>query len=172
MKARVFSILVTALCAISISDAQSTSQPSILFKKHFALRNTNPGDVAFNYPTLKSVIRLNANDDEGYLKSRRYKNGLQTRNEGIGLTAAGGTCLLGGPPLLAAGIINVINDMNAGNNGLNNNGTPTAAIGHIFEMLFGVLFTGAGLGMIVPGPILLHKGLRQMKKAKEDYNSN
>jgi hypothetical protein len=156
-----------------LSHAQSISHTSILFKQHLSLMK-NTGDMAINSASFRlnvdqpESIDMRSIGDDDYKKSRRYKNGLTTRNEGIGLLSAAGACLIGGPPLLAAGIRGLINDQNAPSS-LNNN-APDLALAHMMEVMFGALFTGAGVGMSIPGAILLPKGLQRMKKAKQAVN--
>ena len=158
MKRLFFSALTMAFCAGAYSQG---SHQSILFQQRPVIKNS--GEMAFNSASLKSTINFAADDD--YKRSRRYKTARTTRNEGIGLTATAGACLLGGPPLLVAGIRNLRNDNY-------NNVDPNLNFAHALEMVFGAVITAVGVGLAIPGPIFLAKGTKRMKKARESFNSN
>ena len=169
MKKQLLFVLAFVLFAALGSNAQSTHS-SILFKHHNTL--VTP-DVALNkasaFHANLSQIGMSemgvGGEKIAYSRGGRYEDALHKRNAGIGLTAAGGTCLIAGSALIAVGAIGWQND-------LNGNGSDLSPLNHTLEIAFGTILALAGTGMTIPGAILLAKGQQNMKKFKAAQSVN
>lgn len=163
-------------CAIllvgSAIFAQQMHPASALFRQEVWTKLTPNEKFAFSAAFRRYHTEANlffADGEQDYRKTKAFKRALQTRKEGLGLIIAGPVSLAGGVPLLTTGIINFVNDINQGTSSIGDNFGPT--VGHYMEIVFGALFTAAGVGMSIPGAILLAKGTQRMKKAKATYSN-
>ncbi|MCW3128305.1 MAG: hypothetical protein JWO03_3963 [Bacteroidetes bacterium] len=168
MKKQVLFILLFALCATFISNAQS-AHSSIMFKHHTTLNTPEVASIAIFHPTLAQVGYSEMNVG-GEISSRRYENAERKRNAGIALTAIGGTFLIGGSALMAVGVTGLNNDIRYGatSNGL----LGSSAISHSVEVVFGTIFLIAGTATTIPGAIILAKSSHDMKKYKDSQSVN
>jgi hypothetical protein len=163
-------ILFFFLIGASLAGTAQGSRSSIMFKHRYEVLNTP--DLALNssvkfHPNIAQVGMAEMNVG-GERSSRRYENALHKRNAGIGLTAAGGTCLIGGSALLAAGVIGLHND------NINNStyGYTDSPLVHVVEVAFGTILAIAGTAMTIPGAILLARGQHDIKKYKDSQQVN
>jgi hypothetical protein len=163
-------ILFFFLIGASLAGTAQGSRSSIMFKHRYEVLNTP--DLALNsvkfHPNMAQVGMAEMNVG-GERSSRRYENALHKRNAGIGLTAAGGTCLIGGSALLAAGVIGVRNDNLYGGT---YNGYTYSPLTHVVEIAFGAILAIAGTAMTIPGAILLARGQHDIKKYKDSQQVN
>jgi hypothetical protein len=149
---------------VCAGHAQTLSSPhtSVVFRHHTPLyadgnMASATGFAAHNYGRIEYASP--GGEDPHYVTgSGRYTEALHKRNAGIGLTAAGGTCLIGGIALLAVGSSNVVANVN--------NSNDMGFISNIVEIAFGTILTLAGTGMTIPGGILLGRGVHDLRKAK------
>lgn len=143
------------------ASAQNNNGPCPAYQD---LNTTYASAAAWSYKAQETVYHYNEwsiGADGRPRRSRAYQNGRRNRNTGIGLLIGGAVSLTGGIAMLTDGIISIKRrNIYSTTSGL-------SEVGHLYEAYFGAIFTAAGLGMIVPGAILLPKGTRQMRRAQE-----
>lgn len=145
---------------------------SLMFKSHHEMLSTPKlalnSSVKF-HPNIAQIGLAEMNIRGERSSGRRYESAVHKRNAGIGLTAAGGSCLTGGVILLAVGVRGLQNDNLYGGT---YTGYSYSPLTHAVEIVFGTILTLAGTGMTIPGAILLAKGQHDMKKYKDSQQVN
>ena len=147
-------LFVFCICLFLDNNLKAQQSTSVVFLKHemptFAANNSNK----FAMVALDYSLRLE--------KDRYYEAAKKKRNTGIGLTVAGLATLAGGVALLTDGSLRIKKAIN-----FNNDDDAINIVKGYVEIVSGTLFTGGGIGMTIPGTILLSKGTKKMKEYKE-----
>ena len=171
MKRNVLLLLTFALFTVMTVYGQGATT-SVAFKNHTHFRNSDPGDVAFNSPSLFHPSHIEAyhyadwhmSGDGTITGYKPYKREKSTRNTAIGLMAGGGAALVIGAALLGDGISYIKK-----NGGIFNGNNDAASLGRIYEIYFGAAFLVPGIALTIPGGVTYAKATKKMKKLETQW---
>ncbi len=159
MKTSVFVLLAGIGFSTSLM-AQNNTSPRPFYNAlntNYAMATQSQYRIA---PETYHYSEWSVGSDGRVKRSRAYMNGRHNRNTGIGLLVGGAIGLTGGVALLTDGVIGLRKNRLFSNTGI-------SSVGRFYEVYFGAAFTAAGIAMVIPGAVLLPRGMKQMRRAQE-----